>query len=249
MSRSISAAHRVETEVYLEGYTKIGNPDPDYEHEVVIAISKRNVDELKRIVEDELYEPQHSRYAQWMTLHDVTQLTSNTPGADAVVEWLQNNAINIHWRCPSNGYLKAKATIRSWEQLLLNTFYLWNKPGGSDEEVIMHATSYTVHPSVAEHIFHIFHIVDPPPSLHIKGMSRKLSAYGSSVTPAVISKLYRQSTNSGLSHHKQSVFSTSDEYFSQSDLYTFQKSHGLKLQQANSELLRLLKISVWNAPH
>jgi len=141
-----------------------------------------------------------------------------------------------HWRCPSSGYFKANATIARWEALLSTRFVLWARksPGATQDRVLL-AESYSVHPDVAAHVFHIFNVVDPPSTLHSKVKNRQLASNGGgTVTPSVIAKLYKQSATSGHSGHSQSVFSTSEEYFSQTDLIAFQQKHGLKVQEAVS---------------
>ena len=232
MSEPLQKNPHGATEHFLEGYERIDTPPPGQEHEVVIAIKKRNQDELTRIVERELYEPGHHRYQAWLSLEEMTQLTANIDGADAVEAYLRDNGIQPHWRCKSHGYFKANATIAAWESLLGNKFSLWGKPGESVR--VLFAESYFLHPDVSRHVFHIFNVVDPPPYLHNKGQIRELASSGSTVTPSVLRKLYKQGTNSGHSSHSQSIFSTSDEYFSQSDLLQFQNKHGLKAQEAVS---------------
>jgi len=228
---------------FLKGYHVVGQAPKDQVHEVVIAIRKRNLGELARIVEQELYAPGHDRFQRWLTLDEMTDLTGNKHGADVLASYLRANGIEPHWRCPSSGYFKANATIERWESLLSAKFSLWAPkpgPGGaaaaavSTQDRVLLAESYSMHPDVAPHVFHVFNVVDPPPVLHNKGRARRLASSGNAVTPSVIARLYKQSATSGHSAHSQSIFSTSDEYFSQADLLQFQQKHGLKSQEAIS---------------
>ena len=48
-------------------YKVVGKPSGEHIHEVVVSIKKKNIDVLERKLLDELTEPGHSQYQNWLT--------------------------------------------------------------------------------------------------------------------------------------------------------------------------------------
>ena len=68
--------------------------DPSTPHEVVIAVKQRNLDVLEKMVLERAT-PGNPKYQQWMTFDEVGQLVGNPIGAQATVDWLRENGIEV----------------------------------------------------------------------------------------------------------------------------------------------------------
>ena len=68
--------------------------DPSTPHEVVIAVKQQNLDVLEKMVLERAT-PGNPKYQQWMNFDEVGQLVGNPIGAQATVDWLRENGIEV----------------------------------------------------------------------------------------------------------------------------------------------------------
>jgi subtilase family serine protease len=76
------------------GFTKARPAAAHEQHQLVFHIKQRNLDTLAQRIE-EVSDPASRTYQQWLSFEDVTELTANVEGADAVMDWLNSNNIQV----------------------------------------------------------------------------------------------------------------------------------------------------------
>lgn len=147
------------------------------------------------------------------------------------------------WTSPFREFLKASATVRTWNILFQTKFYNWTET--SEDKVTItpyvRATEYSIPVDLVPHIFHVMNVVDTDPSFtrkSRKSLKMKESAAAEHVTSTAYSTVssldsfYSLSSNAGTSSLSQAVFETNNEYFNPADLTTFQNTFGLPAQAA-----------------
>ena len=204
-----------------KGYKKIRRASKDLPHEVVICLRLKNARKVKHILDTKIYNENHEQHLNFLSFEEIKKLTLPKGSLAKVQKWLRSHNLTSNWVSNTGTFIKVNATVGAWEGLLGSEFWHW----GNKETV--HADKYYLDKSVANHIFALFNVVDTEAVLH--NNRRVLTDYSSSsVTPEFLAKLYQKSVSRGSADHKQSVFSTSNEYFSYPDLKTFQKKYGLQ---------------------
>jgi len=252
---------------------KVAPSDKSAEHEVVIAISLKNLDELEKIVLD-ITNPDSPNYSKWMTTDEVIDMTKNDEAVQNVTQWLKSHNVSITWESLGSYYMKAVTNISTWENILETKFYDWidNRRNTSlhKQQMFRGSLNYSIPQDLEPHISAIFRTCQAPPlithhsvpkpgsghnpvpiedtglsessmSVDTKHMKlrprlRKQVAVGSNVvTVGMLNSYYYVPYNSIKkisSLLNQSVFETSQEYFSPVDLTTFQKKYNLPVQSA-----------------
>jgi subtilase family serine protease len=76
------------------GFTKARPAAAHEQHQLVFHIKQRNLDTLAQRIE-EVSDPASKTYQQWLSFEDVAELTANVEGADAVIDWLNSNNIQV----------------------------------------------------------------------------------------------------------------------------------------------------------
>eukprot|EP01038_Epipyxis_sp_PR26KG_P004236 gene4236-6013_t len=233
--------------------------EPSAPHELIFSIKQRNLDELEKIVLRKAT-PGSYDYQKWLTFEEVGELTSNPTSAKFVREWLESKDIKVTWESIHHDYLKATAPIGVWEKLLDTQFHAWLdhslKGTNAESNLFLRALTYSLPVELDSHLSTIFNTVQAPPKInkkyHTRGSKventfkstltvkmvdapkdRKLqSVEDGTVTVPWLNNFYKITSNIGDSSFTQSVFETSSESFSQSDLTTFQKDYSLTIQAA-----------------
>lgn len=70
--------------------------------------------------------PTSPTYLKWMTFDQVNTMTSNPTGAKAIVDFLLKSNINITSILPYHNYIRASATLSTWESILQAKFYIYD---------------------------------------------------------------------------------------------------------------------------
>lgn len=70
--------------------------------------------------------PDSPTYLKWMTFAQVNTMTSNPAGAKAIVNFLLKSNINITSILPHHNYIRASASVSTWESLLQAKFYIFD---------------------------------------------------------------------------------------------------------------------------
>lgn len=224
--------------------------DGSAQHEVIIAVKQRNLDQLHDILMERA-SPRSPTYQQWLTFEEVGVLTSNEPAAKAINAWLAESGVTVTWESIHHDYIKATTSIEVWENLLDASFHYYHDESvinNGNPRVYMRSQEYSIPDTLAEHIECIFNTVQAPPLIskhyHVKDTTKKFktnlrfndfkpqSYYPPVVTVQFLNSFYGITSNIGNVNLNQSVFETANEYFSQSDLTQFQSSNGLTQQKA-----------------
>ena len=225
-------------------------------HQAMIAIHQPRIKELEAEVLARST-PGNPLYQQWMTFDEVSAYKRNEVGSNAVIEWLQQNNVQIDSMTRNREYITVSTTIANWEALLSTSFHMYEdlKPEYNHRQ-IPRASTYTIPSSLSTHIKGFMDIVQLPPMITKFGkksnvvkevtMLRKATANDKSrhrklTTPytcttctdlSLLNTFYDITTNNGNSALSQSVFETSGEDYSATDLTDFQQSFHITVQSA-----------------
>lgn len=153
-----------------DGFIQQERVDGNYQHELVFAIQQLNQDKLEQIVND-ISSPISPDYQKWLTYSQVGELTSNLDGAVTVRNWLEANSVTITWESNHHDYLKAKASISTWENLLQTYFYYWKDESlnqqPSDKDIrFVRSIDYSLPIEIRNHLSAVFHTSQVPPKIN-----------------------------------------------------------------------------------
>ena len=235
--------------------SRVGTPDPVSRHEVVLAVRQHNMDRLESRLTEELLPRVNDEGFQWMSFEEVNGLTASAVSQSKVKEWLIEEGVDITLVTKSGHFVKAVADISKWESMLNTKFYIWESSIHSS--AMVQSEDYSVPTHLDEHIHAIFNTCQTPPILQQR--ARKLSgesnesnndddgtetSQGSeymtpkppgTTTVALLKKFYRVTSSiNGDANQRQSVFETANEYYSTSDLASFQDRFDLMISPADS---------------
>jgi subtilase family serine protease len=240
-------------------FTVQNRPEPDTPHEVVFAVKQLNLDVLEREVLERAT-PGNAKYLQWMTFQQVGDLITNHEGAQATIDWLESHGIKYSWMSKRKEYIKATAPISLWEKLFDTTFfnYLDENAHAGFKGHVRRAPHYALPVDIAPHIDSVFNTVQALPVINKKfhrkegeparqdfrpnlravkqaldrAEAKAAEASTTVTTVAYLDEFYDIASNIGSADIGQSVFETSNEYYSQSDLTQFQDTYSLTKQSA-----------------
>jgi tripeptidyl-peptidase-1 len=264
--------HHMERHIPRESFVRGERSPALIEHEVFIAVHQNNLPDLKKAI-IERATPGHPLYQKWFTFHEMGAIVQNEKGYGKIKSWLEENDVKIIWVAPYKEYIKATASIATWEKMLKTEFYQHEDLTRRKEEselVIHRASEYSIPLELKDSIDVVFHTVQTPPRYHarygkhlaeqkasgtktnfrtdytvtppsfetkkkIEGKKHTaLQQIGDDVDIAFLNSLYQVNSNIASSLCNQSVFETSDEYFSPADLNKFQTTYHLTVQSAIS---------------
>ena len=237
-----SAVKVAERMIPRSSFVKGTKSDAASTHELVFAVVQKNTE----ILEERLMQrstPGTDNYQQWMSYEQVHELSCNPEGSVAVLDWLRTHDVQVTWQSTHQEYIKATATIATWEDILSASFYEYKDHSSKAElshndKTIHRAESYSLPTSVAEHVSGVFNTVQVPPEWKpaysvLKQNSKQLLS-STRVTPAFLNSFYKITPFTGKVSPKvqQAVFETNGESFSPGDLTRFQDKFGLPRQAA-----------------
>jgi hypothetical protein len=253
----VSAVHfrRMETHIPRSSFVNRRRADANAPHEVILAVVKNNMDTLKAEALNRAT-PGSPNYQQWLSGAEVDALVINDAGFQRVHSWLRSySEIKVTWISRRKDYVKAVAPISLWEKLLDTTFYQFEDLSTATDKstsgkILHRAIEYSIPEVLADDIKAIFYTVQTPPlfrekyalkadakfktSLRVRKSDNLHTSSSGDVTVSFLNSYYQISSNLGSAVQNQSVFETSNEYFSPSDLTTFQNSYDLTVQSAIS---------------
>ena len=167
-------------------FIKRGLPDQNAAHEVVIAITQKNL----KFIEAETLEiatPTSPRYQNWYSKKEIGELTKNDESAEAVRAWLLSEGVTITWESVYREYCKATASVATWERLLQTTFSVYedtqigsartrrgrkssssSSGGGNSPYLFVRSLEYSLPHALAPHVFAIFNTAQVPPIISQK---------------------------------------------------------------------------------
>lgn len=225
----------------LNGLLVIENKaaDPTAEHEVIFQLKQRNEMILRNLL-DEVSAPRMKR--KYLTREEVASLTANPNGAEAVEEFLKSHGNKISWydMGPTGEYVRARATIATWNEILQADFREFEVLLDSDDRLEsqkLHRTvSYFLPRYVADHIETVHNTVQILPRRTSYPTPRKATSNAHNgpdyvpyaTFPSIINEAYGIPSNSnGSARSSQGIVSMLDDNFSLKDLQTFSKKLGI----------------------
>lgn len=165
-------------EAMMKGsYLKLISTSPlDHIHEVLIAVKQNNLDKIQAKLM-ERSKPGSALYQRWLTFDEVGVLTQNKVAFSSIMSWLNQSDVIISWISNRRDYIRASATIQTWNQLLNTKFQYWNDSRKSDENRYIHrAESYSVPLHLNQHIAAIFSTTQLFPSIVHNSHQKQLDA-------------------------------------------------------------------------
>lgn len=208
--------------------------------------------------------PGSTKYLQWMTFDEIGSLIKNDEGYDSVVSWLSSlPEAKVTWTSPRKEYLKVSAPLKVWEIELDAMFYTYQDTSQLTKEPSLYnvAHEYSIPAELKPHISAIFNTVQVPPPFHKRFLRKNdndnkffrdditvesssaadsagdiepMASSSSAVTISQLNSFYHVPSNVGSAGVRQSVFETSEQAFSPTDLTTFQNKYGLTVQSAQA---------------
>jgi subtilase family serine protease len=234
-------------------------PDKSATRELIFAVRQNNIRELEQLLL-ERSTPGSSNYQQWLSFEEVEDMTSNPESAAAVILWLQEEGIDISDFTLRQEYIMARAPLSKWEELLSTEFFEFADTTRSERKVVA-ANEYSIPAHLVPHLSAVFNTVQATPEIYTKYhrqddevlssssfatsssspslrrndlslTSKGLTSSDGKVTVSFLNKFLQIESNAGSSLQQQSVFETSEEYYSPNDLAAFQDYYDLPDQAA-----------------
>jgi tripeptidyl-peptidase I len=225
---------------------KQGRIHHTYIHEVVFVVKQKNIDKLTLILHD-VSDPRSVNYGQHMTREEIDTLTAIPEARAALLQYLQSNGATVTSETLSGDYITAVAAISTWEKVLNTEFYTFHRTleDGRIDKVVR-AERYWIPKELDEHVESVFNTVQMPlwsndriPQVEVleeDGGINKLGydQYPGYTTLSKIRQVYNVGNSKGSAASTQGIFASISQYFSPSDLASFQSDSGLSNQPVKS---------------
>lgn len=233
-----SSGRMIHMEQSLSGsrddVSQVGYPAASAEHEVVFAVSQKNLDTLEKIL-FQVSDPKNEKYGKFLSRQEVANLTSNAAGTEHVSKFLNQNGVRIVKSTPHGEFITASAPISQWERLFATTFYTFAQSGA--KKPVTRAHHYSIPAEIEEYVSAVFNTVQLPPRLPSKkALTRKSAGKTSSMTPALLNSYYEIASNKGNVKASQAVFESLGQYYSPSDLALFEKTYGIPSEEVFADV-------------
>ena len=228
---------------YRNDLQKVERVTNDLAHEVIFVIRQRNMAELTEILNN-VSDPASVNYGKHMTSEEIASLTSNPDARDAVAKYLISSGATIVSETLSGEYVTANAAISVWETMFNTEFFLFHQANGNTTKKIVRAESYSIPINLHAHVDGVFNTIQMPlqpqerPSkpIQIGNDAKKVALDTGFMLPSKLRKFYNVGTTRGSPSSTQAIFGAIEQYFSPSDLRTFQRWAGLPLQAIASDI-------------
>jgi len=199
---------------------------------LVFAIKYENVDLMERILYS-VSDPQSPKFTKYLTREEAYNLINSAASLQIVKNWLLSNGIaRTDIRVTeSNSYIIASMTVKTAEKLLNTEFFFFNSV--SMEETIIRCLEFSVPEFISQHLDLIANTIDFPPRRvrqGLRGNKTSIDADGNT-TPALLTSFYKITSNTvASSSATQSLFESLLQYYSPTDLTSFQKAFNVPVQ-------------------
>ena len=213
----------------LDDLQRLDRVHSEVVHEVVFVIRLRNMDGLTRILHD-VSDPESLNYGQHLTRDQVTNMTINIESRDAVLQYLSSSGLAVKMVTSGGEFVIAEAPVTVLEKFFKTEFYHFEMSSESGHNRgFVRADSYSVPSELDIHVESVLNIVEVPNDAHVpilepKTRSESFETSGtSSINPATLRSFYNMSVKAtGSSKSTQMVYAAIKQYFSPSDLRSFQ---------------------------
>ena len=208
----------------------------DYVHEVIFVIKQKNMDELSTILDD-LSDPYSPNYGQHWTRERVADFTVNPESHDITVTHLKSFGAVVTSDSLSGEFVTAKASIAVWETMLntrFHTFYQtkWDK----SVTQVVRATEYYIPIALHSHVEGALNTIEMPimsrrgtkqssKSLRKRSLAEADEPFN--LTPPKFLAYYNMTGVRGSNFSTQAVYEPTNQYYSPTDLSTFQARYGI----------------------
>ena len=214
----------------LDDLQRLDRVHSEVVHEVVFVIRLRNMDGLTRILHD-VSDPESLNYGQHLTRDQVTNMTINIESRDAVLQYLSSSGLAVKMVTSGGEFVIAEAPVTVLEKFFKTEFYHFEMSSESGHNRgFVRADSYSVPSELDIHVESVLNIVEVPNDAHVpilkpktRSESFETSGTTSSIDPATLRSFYNMSVKAtGSSKSTQMVYAAIKQYFSPSDLRSFQ---------------------------
>jgi tripeptidyl-peptidase-1 len=219
-------------------------------HTLLFAVAQQNLDQVKSLF-FELSDPASPRFREWLTNDEVSELTANKEGTNAVVEFLVQHGATLTSMTKNGEYIRASAPVDTWNKLLNADFIHFEhrkRVGAAVPEVrnILRTMTYEIPSALDSAVAFVGFATNLPPAIAEKAMPKRvtdekvINAYWNksiadgTTTPALLNEFYSIESNVGSAEVGQAVFETG-QFWSAIDLDEFQQYFGLPAQEVATE--------------
>jgi len=233
------------------GYEKLEKSKNDDNHEIIFCIKQKNREYIEKLIY-EVSSPRSPKYGKHLSRQEVADLTTDIVATNAVIDYLKSK--NIEYFVTTYGeYIKATATIETWENILQTKFDKYYNDDGN----FIHRSSnreVTIPSELSNHVQHILKINDFPLQNYNKVLNHRKSQTKNSksqmntvnsnypeckgfVDIACLQEFYAINPTDinqfGNSTVRQAVYESLNQTFSMADLTTFQQQHQVSVNPVN----------------
>ena len=215
---------------------------PTYDHEVIFQVQHKNEDEIRKILHD-VSDPVSAKYGQYLSREEVAAVTDNPTSRRFVTTYLEAAGATLIAQTLLGEFLTATAPISVWEELLDTKFYEFHyrEDDNSATQKFVRTNSYSIPVSLDKHVASIFNTIQMPTKIYARpiitrvtdemlnsttSIRSKLAA--GFINPAILKDRYNVGNTKGSMLATQAAYETIGQYFSPSDLKTFQKNFMLE---------------------
>ena len=241
-------SHEANLHVFMESAPRLNSRNDiqrmdrmasDFVHEVTFVIQQRNIPVLTAFLHD-VSDPRSMNYGRHKTKQEVADMTSNYEAREAVLSHLILSGAMIVAETLHGEYITANASISVWESMFNTQFFMFHQSEDNKlTKKVVRAESYSIPSSLQQHVAGVFNTIQMPPqsrgfrTMHFRdkeSVEEVVVAATASMVPFKLRKYYNVGDAQGSALSTQAVFATVEDYFSPSDLATFQTDVGLSLQ-------------------
>ena len=222
-------------------------------HDVVFIVKQNNVDELKQLLL-EVSDPSHEKYGKHMTSDEIAAFTANPNSHKLIVEYVKSIGATIVSESRYEDYVTARAPLSVWEKTFDTKFQTYShNPESRDDTGLfdrrinlefVRSKEYSIPSSLDEHVSFVMNTVQIPMvkahAIMPKYLDPSTVAFNLEagilrgfITPVRINQAYNIESNIGSPLATQSVYATSNEHYSPTDLSLFQRYFELPQQAVN----------------
>lgn len=134
----------------------------EYIHKVIFVIRQKNMDKLTDILHD-ISDPLSENYGMHMTKEEISIMTSNPEGHDAIMTYLHAKGVTVFHETLDGEFITASAPISTWEQTFDTQFFSYHQKQRSGEtEMFVRAEKYSVPIELDEHVATVFNTIQLP---------------------------------------------------------------------------------------
>ena len=131
-------------------------------HKVIFVIRQKNMDKLTDILHD-ISDPLSENYGRHMTKEEISIMTSNPVGHDAIMSYLHAKGVTTFHETLDGEFITASAPISVWEQTFDTQFFSYHqKQRNGETEMFVRAEKYSVPIELDHHVATVFNTIQLP---------------------------------------------------------------------------------------